>query len=191
MIRSRSLAFGAVAALLALTGSSPARVSAQSASVVVISEVHPAGSGNGTYNADWFEVTNTGTERRGHHRLEDGRQLERVRHVRSRSDGVTSIPAGKSAVFFESSTAASPIDHHRRFLDGLVRQRDAARRVPHRRLRRLRRRAEHQRRRGESLRRGRQPGHRRQLRRSHRRPPRSTTPPASAARRCRFRRSRR
>jgi hypothetical protein len=23
--------------------------------------VHPAGSGNGSYRADWFEVTNTGT----------------------------------------------------------------------------------------------------------------------------------
>ena len=29
-------------------------------STLVISEVHPAGSGNGTYAADWFEVTNTG-----------------------------------------------------------------------------------------------------------------------------------
>ena len=49
----------------------------------IISEVTPWSSGNAPYAADWFEVTNTGTERREHHRLEDGRQLERVRQLRS------------------------------------------------------------------------------------------------------------
>ena len=38
---------------------------------VAITEVHPSGSGNGTYAADWFEVTNTGHDRDGHHRLEE------------------------------------------------------------------------------------------------------------------------
>jgi hypothetical protein len=30
------------------------------AATAFISEIHPTGSGNGTYAADWFEVTNTG-----------------------------------------------------------------------------------------------------------------------------------
>ncbi len=39
----------------------PVMSAAVAAPRVFISEVHPAGSGNGTYAADWFEVTNTGT----------------------------------------------------------------------------------------------------------------------------------
>ena len=57
----RRLALGGVVLTLAAMNSAPAGISAASAPAVFISEVHPAGSGNGTYAADWFEVTNTGT----------------------------------------------------------------------------------------------------------------------------------
>jgi uncharacterized protein YjiK len=99
----RSLAFGAVVAVLALIGSAPADVSAQSAPAVFISEVHPAGSGNGTYNADWFEVTNAGAvavDVTGWKMDDNSNAFASAVALR----GVTSIPAGKSAVFFENST---------------------------------------------------------------------------------------
>jgi len=55
------LAIASAIALLAIAGSLPAgRVGAADAPGVVISEIHPGGSG-ASYAADWFEVTNTGT----------------------------------------------------------------------------------------------------------------------------------
>lgn len=42
-------------ALIALVGTAAAANAA-----IVITEVHPSGSGNGTYAADYFEITNTG-----------------------------------------------------------------------------------------------------------------------------------
>jgi hypothetical protein len=50
-----------VGALLPLVGVGlGAGVAAADASDLVISEVWPGGSSNGSYAADWFEVTNTG-----------------------------------------------------------------------------------------------------------------------------------
>ncbi len=67
---------------------------------VVISEVYPAGSSNGTYNADWFEVTNTGpsaVDITGWKVDDNSNSSALAAPLR----GLTSIPAGKSAVFFE------------------------------------------------------------------------------------------
>src|SRR4051794_30712814 len=77
-----------------------------SAATAILSEVHPAGSGNGTYAADWFEVTN-----RGQAALDvtgwriDDNSTSFAASVPLR--GVTSIPAGASAVYFDG-TAAGP-----------------------------------------------------------------------------------
>src|SRR3954463_16468803 len=77
-----------------------------SAATAFISEVHPAGSGNGTYGVDWFEVTNRGPSaldvtgwRMGDH----SHAIASAVALR----GVTSIPAGTSAIFFDG-TAAGP-----------------------------------------------------------------------------------
>ena len=73
---------------------------------VVISEVHPAGSGNGTYAADWFEVTNTGTSAvdiTGWKMDDNSNAFGSAVALR----GVTSIPAGKSVVFFEGNATGT------------------------------------------------------------------------------------
>ncbi|MDX2211883.1 MAG: DUF3616 domain-containing protein [Oculatellaceae cyanobacterium bins.114] len=73
---------------------------------LIISEVHPSGSGNGTYAADWFEVTNTGTsdvDITGW-RIDDGSNVF-ASAVALR--GVTTIPAGKSVIFFEGNATGS------------------------------------------------------------------------------------
>ena len=104
---TRYLAFGVVIALTALMGSSRVDLSAQSAPSVIISEVHPAGSGNGTYSADWFEVTNTGASNvdiTGWKVDDNSNAFADAVELR----GVTSIPAGKSAVFFENSVIGMP-----------------------------------------------------------------------------------
>ncbi len=66
---------------------------------VFISEVHPTGSSNTAYSADWFEVTNTGTSAVNitGWQVDDNSNGTGKLALR----GVTSIPAGKSAVFFE------------------------------------------------------------------------------------------
>jgi len=66
---------------------------------VFISEVHPTGSSNTSYLADWFEVTNAGTTAVNI----SGWQMDDSSNgtVKLTLRGVTSIPAGKSAIFFE------------------------------------------------------------------------------------------
>src|SRR5688572_126687 len=70
-----------------------------------ISEVHPSGS-NSAYAADWFEVTNTGASA-----LDvSGWKMDDNSNVFTSAvalRGVTSIPAGKSAVFFERSATTT------------------------------------------------------------------------------------
>src|SRR5687768_6918662 len=65
-----------------------------------VSEVHPSGSGNLTYAADWFEVTNTGANA-----LDvTGWKMDDSSNDFSLSvalRGVTTIPAGTSAVFLD------------------------------------------------------------------------------------------
>jgi len=98
----RHVAVAIVAGLLALVGTRPAEVSAAAAVSVFISEVHPAGSGNGSYGAGWFEVTNTGTspvDIAGWKMDDDSNAFANAVALR----GVTTIAAGKSAVFIEGS----------------------------------------------------------------------------------------
>ncbi len=99
----RYLAFGVVTVLITLVNSAPARVSAAAAPGVVISEVHPAGSGNGTYAADWFEVTNTGTSAAD---ITGWKMDDNSNSFGSAVplSGVTSIAPGQSIVFVDSTT---------------------------------------------------------------------------------------
>ncbi|MGC4013736.1 MAG: lamin tail domain-containing protein [Luteolibacter sp.] len=72
---------------------------------VFISEVHPTGSSNNSYKADWFEVTNATAvplNITGWQMDDDSRGSAKVA-----LRGVTSIPAGKSAVFFESNASGT------------------------------------------------------------------------------------
>src|SRR5438094_2688826 len=97
----RYLACGAVTALLVLTGSSHAPLSA-SGPPVIISEVSATGSSNGTYNADWFEITNTGAlpvDITGWKMDDNSNSFAAAVALR----GVTIIPAGAAAVFLENS----------------------------------------------------------------------------------------
>lgn len=74
--------------------------------VVSISEIHPSGSGNSSYAADWFEVSNTGTTDlnvTGWKMDDSSNALATAVSLR----GVTVIPAGRSAVFFEGTAAGT------------------------------------------------------------------------------------
>ena len=102
----RTLAFGVVTAIVTLSGPSHVRVSADVATGIVISEVNPTGSGNGTYNADWFEVTNTGAapvDVTGWKMDDNSNAFASAVPLR----GVTIIPPGASAVFFEGTASGS------------------------------------------------------------------------------------
>ncbi len=69
---------------------------------MTISEVAPWGSGTASYGADWFEVTNTGTsavDLTGW-KMDDNSNLFANAVPLA---GVSSLPAGKSAVFFEDT----------------------------------------------------------------------------------------
>lgn len=101
----RSLTLAAFVIASALAGSSNAPHAAAGASVIV-SEVHSAGSGNGTYAADWFEVTNTGTsdvDIAGWKMDDDSNSFAASVGLR----GVTTIPAGRSVVFLQGQNDGS------------------------------------------------------------------------------------
>ncbi len=73
---------------------------------VTISEVDPQGSVNAGYGADWFEITNTGTSAvdiTGWKIDDDSNSFA----IAASLKGLTSIPAGKSAIFIETPTADS------------------------------------------------------------------------------------
>lgn len=75
---------------------------------VFISEINPTGSSNGTYNADWFEITNAGTTDlniTGWKMDDNSNGTNTGDRVALR--GVTAIPAGKSAIFFEGAADGS------------------------------------------------------------------------------------
>jgi len=86
-----------------LTATSALTLQAQS---LLITEVYSAGSGNGTYAADWFEVTNfsaspidiTGWK------VDDNSQSPAAAVALV---GVTSIAAGQSVVFLEGNSAGT------------------------------------------------------------------------------------
>ena len=69
---------------------------------VIVSEVAPWGSGNSSYAVDWFEVTNTGTSAVD---LTGWKMDDSSDSFGSAVPlaGVTSLPAGKSAIFFEDT----------------------------------------------------------------------------------------
>lgn len=72
---------------------------------VVVSEVAPWASGNAPYAADWFEVTNTGSS------AVDLTGWAMDDNSNADADavplaGVSSLPAGKSAVFFEDTSGS-------------------------------------------------------------------------------------
>jgi len=72
---------------------------------VFISEVHPSGSGNGSYSADWFEVTNTGSDA-----LDvTGWQMDDSSNGSGKVvlRGVTSIASGQSVIFIEGTADGS------------------------------------------------------------------------------------
>ncbi|MES1164477.1 MAG: lamin tail domain-containing protein, partial [Verrucomicrobiota bacterium] len=102
----RYAALGVITVLMAFMGAVPTRMSAAGAAPrVFISEVHPSGSGNTSYKADWFEVTNTGTtavDITGWKMDDDNSAGGPVA-----LNGVTSIAPGQSVVFIESS---APVD---------------------------------------------------------------------------------
>jgi len=94
MSRSRSTYLPVLAGLACLA------MQGQAAAVIVISEVHPSGSGNSTYAADWIELTNTGAvaiDITGW-KIDDG-SASAANAVLLR--GVTSIAPGQSVVFAE------------------------------------------------------------------------------------------
>lgn len=80
----------------------------QASAAIVITEVHPSGSGNSTYAEDWFELTNTGAvavDITGW-RVDDGSSAFATSHPLT---GITSILPGQSVVFHEGEADGS--DH--------------------------------------------------------------------------------
>jgi predicted extracellular nuclease/uncharacterized protein YjiK/Ca2+-binding RTX toxin-like protein len=72
----------------------------------IISEVAPWGSGNTTYAADWFEVTNTGTsdiDLTGWKMDDNSNAFASAVALR----GLTVLPVGKSAIFLEGTATGS------------------------------------------------------------------------------------
>lgn len=79
---------------------------ASSHAAIVITEVHSAGSGNANgYSADWIELTNTGSAAQDitGWQFDDNSYGSAKVAIR----GITSIPAGVSAVFFEGNASGS------------------------------------------------------------------------------------
>lgn len=84
--------------LLALT----ATISAQANAAVAITEVAAWGSGNAPYEADWFELTNTGTTAIDI----TGWKVDDSSNAFGSAlalNGITSISAGQSVIFIESA----------------------------------------------------------------------------------------
>ncbi len=102
----RKLAIAVVAAIAVFMSSRSPAVSAAGTTPIFISEIHPSGSGNGSYNADWFEVTNIGftTVNIAGWKMDDNSNAF-ASAVALR--GVTSIPPGKSAIFFEGDATGA------------------------------------------------------------------------------------
>lgn len=100
---SSLLAVGLVAPLLPLLGATAA--SADPA--IVITEVWSGGSSNGTYAADWFELSNTSASAVDitGWKVDDNSNLFANAATLA---GVTSIPAGKSVVFIEGGAPKIP-----------------------------------------------------------------------------------
>lgn len=87
---------------------SAAALSGVAAGGIIVSEVHPSGSGNAPYAADFFEITNTGTSAVNitGWRFDDNSNSFGSAVALT---GITSIPAGASVIFLESATPATTI----------------------------------------------------------------------------------
>ncbi len=106
---------------------------------VVISEVAPWASGNSPYAADWFELTNTATsavDLTGWKLDDNSNSFANAVTLA----GVTSLPAGKSAVFFED-TGGTDATIEAAFAHAWFGTAALPGRIPDRALRRLRGRA--------------------------------------------------
>jgi len=102
----RYVAGGVTVALVAFGAPLPVGVSAEATSSVIISEIHPAGSGNGTYSADWFEVTNIGdspVDVTGWRVDDDSNSFASSLLL----NGVGAIAPGESVVFLETSNLSA------------------------------------------------------------------------------------
>ncbi len=100
------LSVSAIAAGATMLITPHARVAAAGAPTVVITEVHPTGSSNTTYKADWFELTNVSTlpvDITGWKMDDDSNAFATAVALR----GVTSVPAGASVVFLEGNATGS------------------------------------------------------------------------------------
>jgi hypothetical protein len=102
------LNYSAKAKVLALAAGAVFMVAGASRAGIVITEVDPSGSSStsNTYNADWFELTNTGAT------AQDitGWKIDDNSHTFSLAvglRGVTSIAAGQSVVFVEGDAATN------------------------------------------------------------------------------------
>ncbi len=94
----------AAAGLLALASIAPTR-----AQTISITEIDPSGSGNSTYKADWFELTNTGTSAvdiTGWKMDDNSDSFSTAVALK----GVTNIAAGQSVVFIEDSSSSPTAD---------------------------------------------------------------------------------
>ncbi len=129
--------------LLAVVAAAPVMLAlppapAGAATGVIVSEVTPWASGNTSYAADWFELTNTGAS------AVDitGWKVDDNSHSPAQAlalTGVSSIGAGQSVVFIEGSASTAAVVPQR-----LVR-REPATRLHDRDLQRLGHRPEHRR----------------------------------------------
>lgn len=89
-----------------LAGLACIAIQSQASAAIVISEVHPSGSGNSTYQADWIELTNTGAaavDITGW-RIDDSSDTFATAFPLR---GVTSILPGQSVVFTEGNASGS------------------------------------------------------------------------------------
>lgn len=93
-----------IVSTLAIALSLAALTSAKAA--IAITEVHPNGSGNGSYGADWFELTNTGTSAVNitGWKIDDSSFSFGSAAALS---GITSIGAGESVIFLETTSNAT------------------------------------------------------------------------------------
>ncbi|HEV7301853.1 MAG TPA: lamin tail domain-containing protein [Tepidisphaeraceae bacterium] len=94
----KSQLFAAVAAMALVSVS----LTSTGHASIVVTEVHPSGSGLSSYGSDWFELTNTGSSAvdiAGWAVDDSSASFLTARALR----GVTSLPAGSSAVFMESN----------------------------------------------------------------------------------------
>ena len=93
-------------ALLGSTVILGALLANNASAAMLITEVYASGSSNGTYNADWFELTNTGSSAVSISgwKMDDNSASSSLA-VALR--GVTSIGAGQSVVFLEGDATGS------------------------------------------------------------------------------------